>query len=226
MSNLNAAGANNLNIKSVHYVTYLQEPSSGPVHLIVNKNQYVGRYSTLANAQEALEGILMRLGSKDPTTRRGQITTVTTDLTFTGDVTPAAADWTTITHAVTYDTGIQEYSHVYGTAQVQITGIDTNIGLRVLFSNPSTTTQLWVNVSPTTVAANTTTPPSSSTGYTRLYNNSTFVVKPNEFVRFKAMDSSGAITNFSSTITVTNTSNVTTLDTFTLAYTYSEIGGV
>lgn len=221
MSNLNAAGANNPKIKNVQYVTYLQEPSSGPVHLIVNKTQYVGKYPTLANAQEALEGILMRLGSKNPTTRRGQITTVTTDLTFTGDRTPAATNWTDITHSIIYDTNSEIYTNTYGTSEVQVTGINTATSFKVEFS---VDIQLWVKVSDVSTVADITTAPSESTGYRRLYPTNQFIVNNNEYVRFKAIRPVN-ILNTSGTVTVVNTGISAIADTFVLAYTYSEIGG-
>jgi hypothetical protein len=223
---IQAAGANNPNIQSVEYITYLQTPNSGPVHLLVNKTIYVGRYSTLEDAQSAVEGILQKLGSKDAANRRAAITTNTVDLTFSGDVTPSTPNWTDIVQATTVDLGLGTTDYSYGSTQVQITGIDTPINLVVIYTNANTTLEMWGQVSSATIAANTTTAPSAATGYKRLLNKDYLTVSNNEYVRFKLGGPKDEQTAILTTVSIINPATSTVLDTFLISHTYAEVGGV
>lgn len=214
---LQAAGANNPNIRNIQYIHYLQRPSSGAVTLVVNRTQYVGTYQSLADAQSAVEGILQKLGNKNAATRRAAIPTMTTDLTFTGDTTPTSVNWVDCSCDVTNDSG--NLIPVFGSSQQQITGIDTTISLRFYVNNPDV--ELWVKTSSATIPTAASTAPSVAEGYTRLYNNSYINVSNNTYVRIKPNGS--GTTDLTTAVTVVNANNASVLDTFNILYTYSEI---
>lgn len=67
MSSLNAAGASNPDINNVNSVTYYI--GTDATTLKVNQTQMVGRYLTIADAVEALTGLLYKCGVRDVATR-------------------------------------------------------------------------------------------------------------------------------------------------------------
>ena len=122
----------------------------------------------------------------------------------TSDVTPNAVNWANVGLIVNY------YTYVYSAQQ--ITGINTTITLRTVFSAPYTSfSHLMYKVQSTsTVPASSSTP--ASNGYTNILHNGTLTISNNQWLVFCAKVSSTT----STTVTVNNTSDGNaTLDTFT-----------
>lgn len=222
-----AAGANNLAIKTVNHITYLQRPSGGFVTVLVNKHQLVGHYPTQANAEDAVAGILIRLGCKDTATRLAAIPTTTVNLTPSGaDVTPTAGSWADMTHTRDIETigGVPvNETNSYGSSQLQVTGIAANISFRINLSN--TDVALYYRKSNLTIPPGVTIDPADPlSGFTRIMAGEQIVVSPNDFIRFKGRGS-GTVSN-STLATIENTTNSTIFDTFTMTYTFTETPGI
>ncbi len=128
------------------------------------------------------------------------------------DNTPAAVNWTDITTS----SGFKPVGFRYAYSAQQITGVDTSITLRTVFTTTSYARLYYKVQSTNTVPANTSAP--TSNGYTNILHNGTITVSNNEYVVFST--TGGENTN--SVITVNNTSNNNqTLDTFTATSTSS-----
>lgn len=122
--------------------------------------------------------------------------------TAAADVTPAAVDWANCGLIVNY------YTYVYSAQK--ITGINTTITLRTVFSATAFSHLMYKVQSTSTVPASSSTP--ASNGYTNILHNGTLTVSNDQWIVFCAKVSSTTNT----TVTVNNTSDGNaTLDTFT-----------
>jgi hypothetical protein len=224
-----AAGASNPNIKNVNSITYWVE-TNGTTTVKVNQTQYVGRYPTLDNAKDAVAGILIKLGNKDPVTRLAQILTVTNIIPnndvpmppANADVTPNALDWYDITHIRTFIRDSQTGEDIsqedsFSSFLQQVTGIDTNIILVPTFT--SSTLQLWYRKANFPFASQQAYPPNLEPGYVQIASGDQIIVAPNEYIRFKCFFPlpTGRVNPINIDITNSSDGNAL-LDTFTMAY--------
>jgi hypothetical protein len=124
-----------------------------------------------------------------------------------GDNTPNAVNWADVTTSA----GSKPVGYRYAYSAQQITGVDTSITLRTVFTTTSYVGLYYKVQSTSTVPASTSAP--TSNGYTNILHNGTITVSNNEYVVFSTV---GAGSNTNSVITVNNTSDSNaTLDTFT-----------
>lgn len=129
------------------------------------------------------------------------------------DNTPNAVNWADITTSTGF---LKPVGFRYAYSAKQITGVDTSITLRTVFTTTSYARLYYKIQSTSTVPANTSAP--TSNGYTNILHNGTITVSNNEYVVFSTTGGD----NTNSVITVNNTSDSNaTLDTFTATSTSS-----
>lgn len=191
-----AVGANNPFIKNINSIKYVVE-ANGTTTLVVNQTQLVGRYPTLANAQDAAAGILIKLGSKDPTTRLGQIFTQTVNLgdgggggilpPTGGDVTLDPVTLLPVRHyrTVNYENGVLvSTENSYMSVMIRATGINEPVTIRYSANRPKNTLYYLKTTTPSVSSA--ALPPSVSPGFSQWFANNNIVVNPNDYLRLKA----------------------------------------
>lgn len=192
-----AVGASNPFIKNLNSIKYVVE-ADGTTTLIVNQTQRVGRYPTLANAQDAAAGILIKLGSKDPTTRLGQIFTQTINLgggggggnilpPTAGDVTLDPVTLLPVRHyrTLNYENGVLvSTENSYMSAMIRATGINEPVTIRYSANRPSNLLYYLKTTTPS--VSSSALPPSSSPGFVQWFTNTDLVVNPNDYLRLKS----------------------------------------
>ena len=192
-----AVGANNPFIKNINSIKYVVE-TNGTTTLVVNQTQLVGRYPTLANAQDAAAGILIKLGSKDPTTRLGQIFTQTVNLggdggggnllpPTGGDVTLDPVTLLPVRHyrTLAYENGVLvSTDNSYMSIMIRATGITEPVTIRYSAGRPKSTLYYLKTTYPS--ASSAAYPPSAEPGFVQWYLNYDIVVNPNDYLRLKA----------------------------------------
>ena len=193
-----AVGANNPFIKNINSIKYVVE-TNGTTTLVVNQTQLVGRYPTLANAQDAAAGILIKLGSKDPTTRLGQIFTQTVNLggggggggnllpPTGGDVTLDPVTLLPVRHyrTLAYENGVLvSTDNSYMSTMIRATGITEPVTIRYSANRPKSTLYYLKTTFQSVSSASL--PPSVSPGFVQWFVNDDLVVNPNDYLRLKA----------------------------------------
>lgn len=227
-----AAGASNPAIRNVNSITYWVE-ANGTTTVKVNQTQYVGRYPTLDNAKDAVAGILIKLGNKDPVTRLTQIPTVTNIMNNilppnNNDVTPNALNWLPISHVrvITKDGATNDVisdESSYSSFIQQVTGTNTNIVIVPSFTTHPTL-QLWYRKANFPFASQQAYPPNFEPGFVQIASGGQITVAPNEYIRFKCLNTSPTSEIINPiTVNILNSSESNALlDTFTIRYDYIE----
>lgn len=190
-----AVGANNPFIKNLNSIKYVVE-ADGTTTLVVNQTQLVGRYPTLANAQDAAAGILIKLGNKDPTTRLSQIFTQTINLdNGGGNILPPAGDDYSL-DAVTllpvrhYRTitdgggGTTITENTYQSSMIRATGITVPVNIRYQASRIPCNMYYLKTTTPSVSSSGL--PPEFSSGFVQWFSGDTVTVNPNDYLRLKA----------------------------------------
>lgn len=218
-----AAGASNPNIKNVLYIDYLRNSVIGEVTAIVNKHQMVGRYTTLANAQEAVSGILVKLGCKNLNQRLATIPTKFTELvTPTADVAPnTAVTWNNITHTKQVELLGGATTRSYTATTIQLSGFSIDVVMSITLT--SNAVRLFCKKQMTSITTNSTLSPEED-GFFEVFSGSQLVVTPNEFVSFKCKALNENTTSIGVGVTIRNVTNSNAVyDTFSINYSYIEI---
>lgn len=218
-----AAGASNPNIKNVLYIDYLRNSIIGEVTAVVNKHQMVGRYTTLANAQEAVSGILVKLGCKNLNQRLATIPTKFTEVvTPTADIAPnTGASWSNIAHTKQVELIGGTITRTYTSTQIQVAGFSIDIVMRITLNNNNV--RLFCKKQMTSITTNNNLNPEMD-GFFEVFSGSQLVISPNEFVCFKCVGSIEGTNSISTTVSVINQTNSNTLfKTFTINYSYLEV---
>lgn len=193
-----AAAATHREVRSVNSAHFVVAANAETV-LFVNKAQYIGDYSTIEGAFEALRGLLLKCGCRDHV---GRLATLPMTIVNAADMTPTTPNWT---QAVT-DLSLATYDG----SQVQIVATTSPTVLQFSWNQPLL--ELWVKISAASIAANINIPPLLD-GYTKLVNNTKLVIPLNNYVRFKV----DGTTVTSGVATITNFGTNTVLDTFAVS---------
>jgi len=208
-----ASAASNPALKNVQYVEFYIKGTD--TTLVVNKSQMVGRYTTLANAREALEGILIKNGANLLASSR--LTDLNKNLIYldsTFVLTPSPLpNW--IDHTLTIEDELLNYAG----AQQRLQSCTAPVLLTFTSSNPLV--DLYAKQSVASVPTNTSISPDQD-GYTKVNGTIPFLIDIGFFVRLKGKylggltGTPGTTVLATSTITVTNKTTNTLLDTFVI----------
>jgi hypothetical protein len=190
--------------------------SSTTITLKVNRTQYVGRFSSYADAEEALTNLLtMHDGRGALWTDR--LIGINKEIIYidSSTSTPTAINWTDILA----DPGAASFSSTQG----QVTTATVPVLFTITKANELV--DLYVKVSSTTIAANATVSPQVD-GYTQVRNNGSIIVQPNYYVRFKCNkdipDSEASWATLTTGITVQRAG--ATFDTFNIQFQNTVLG--
>lgn len=208
-----ASAANNPALKNVQYVEFYIRGTE--TTLVVNKSQMVGRYTTLANAREALEGILIKNGANLLASSR--LTDLNKNLIYldsTFVLTPSPLpNW--VDNTISIEDGLLNY----GGVQQRLQSCTAPVLLTFTSSDPLV--DVYAKQSVIAIPTNTSIQPDAD-GYTKVNGTIPFLVDVGFFVRIKGKytgpltGNTGFTTLATPTITVTNKTTNTVLDTFVI----------